>query len=67
MQWTEILMSAALDAVLNNQLLGNKATALHGLPLSTLKDRLSGRVTHGESQVISHTQLSRRKRNLQIT
>ena len=47
MQWTETLMSAALYAVLNNQLLGNKATALHGVPLSTLKDRLSGRVTHG--------------------
>ena len=42
MQWTETLMSAALDAVLNNQLLGNKAAALHGVPLSTLKDRLSG-------------------------
>ena len=40
-------MSAALDAVLNNHLSGNKATALHGVPLSTLKDRLSERVTHG--------------------
>ena len=47
MQWTETLMSAALDAVLNNHLSGNKHTALHGVPLSTLKDRLSGRVTHG--------------------
>ena len=42
MQWTETLMSAALDAVLNNHLSRNKATALHGVPLSTLKDRPSG-------------------------
>ena len=33
MQWTETLMLAALDVVLNNHLSTNKATALHGVPL----------------------------------
>ena len=47
MQWTESQMSAALDAVLNNHLSGNKAAALHEVPPSTLKDRLSGRMIHG--------------------
>ena len=47
MQWTESQMSAALDAVLNNHLSGNKTAALHGVPPSTLKDRLSGCVIHG--------------------
>ena len=47
MQWTESQMLAALDAVLNKHLSGNKAAALHGVPPSTLKDRLSGRVVHG--------------------
>ena len=47
MQWTESQMLKTLDAVLNKHLSGNKAVALHGVPLSTLKDRLSGRVVHG--------------------
>ena len=47
LQWTESQMTAALDSVLNKHLSGNKAAALHGVPPSTLKDRLSGRVTHG--------------------
>ena len=46
MNWTERQMLAVLHAVLNNHLLGNKAAALHGVPLSTLKDRLSGYVIH---------------------
>ena len=47
MQWTESQMLAVLDAVLNKHLSGNKATALHGVPPSTLKDRLSEHVMHG--------------------
>ena len=39
-------MSAELDAILNNHLWGNKATALHGVPLPILKDRLSGCMIH---------------------
>ena len=45
MNWTESQMSAALHA---NHLSGNIAAALHGVPLSTLKDRLSGCVIHGQ-------------------
>ena len=36
------LTLAALDVVLNKHLPGNKAAAIHGVPLLTLKDRLSG-------------------------
>ena len=42
MNWTETQMSAALHAILNIHLSGNKAAALHGVQPSTLKDRLSG-------------------------
>ena len=48
MQWTESQMLAVLDAVINKHLLGNKAAVLHGVPPSTLKDRLSRRVVHGQ-------------------
>ena len=48
MNWTESQMLATLHAVLNNHLLGNKAAALHGVPLSTLKDRFSGCVICGQ-------------------
>lgn len=40
-------MLAAMDSVLKKGLSGNKAADLHGVPRSTLKDRLSGRVIHG--------------------
>ena len=40
-------MVGALDAVLNKDLSANKATKLYGVPPSTLKDGLSGRVVHG--------------------
>ena len=41
-------MSAALNAVFAKHLASNKATAMHGVPLSTLKDGLSGRMVHGQ-------------------
>ena len=47
-QWTEDQMLAALDAVIKDGLSGNRAAVLHGVPPSTLKDRLSGRVVHGK-------------------
>ena len=47
-QWTEDQMLAALDAVIKDGLSGNRAAILHGVPPSTLKDRLSGRVVHGK-------------------
>ena len=67
MQWTETLMSATLHAVLNNYLSRNKATALHGVPSSTLKDRLSGRVPHGRKPGHKPYITEQEERNLQIT
>ena len=40
-------MLAALQSATTQGLSGNKAADLHGVPRSTLKDRLSGRVVHG--------------------
>ena len=34
-------------AAIKGNILANKAAILHGVPRSTLKDRLSGRVAHG--------------------
>ena len=45
-QWSEKLILTALDAVIKDGLSGNKAAILHGLPPSTLKNRLSGCVEH---------------------
>ena len=43
------MLSAAMQAVQSEQCGANKAARLHNVPLtSTLKDRLSGRVKHGE-------------------
>ena len=46
-QWTETQMLEALKSVQKDGLSGNMAADLHGVPRSTLKDRLSGRVRHG--------------------
>ena len=46
-QWTVEQMDVALYSVTYDGLSGNKAADLHGVPRSTLKDRLSGRVKHG--------------------
>ena len=40
-------MLAAISSVQDDGLSGNQAVDLHGVPRSTLKDRLSGRVIHG--------------------
>ena len=45
-QWTEEQMLSAIDTV-RNGMTANKAAIMHGIPRSTLKDRLSGRVHHG--------------------
>ena len=46
-QWTDEQMLAAIESVQTDHMSGNKAADLHGVPRSTLKDRLSGRVSHG--------------------
>ena len=45
-EWTEKQMQAALDDV-KRGVSGNRAADFNGIPRSTLKDRLSGRVVHG--------------------
>ncbi len=46
-QWSDASMLAAMEAVSNGTMSINKAALLHGVPKTTLKDRLSGRVVHG--------------------
>ena len=46
-QWSNISMQAAMKAVSDDGMSINKAAVLHGVPKTTLKDRLSGRVVHG--------------------
>ena len=45
-QWTEDSMTAALEAVKDGQGVTDAARS-HGVPKSTLYDRVTGRVTHG--------------------
>ena len=40
-------MLATMEAVKDETVSINKSALLHGVPLTTLKDRLSGRVKHG--------------------
>lgn len=40
-------MKAAMEAAIGNSMSINKAALLYGVPITTLKDRLSGRVVHG--------------------
>ena len=47
-QWSEKEMTDALESVTSGQAISiNRAAADHGVPPSTLKNRLSGRVIHG--------------------
>ena len=47
-QWTEEQMVAAMEAVANGTAPSiNRAAKDHGIPPTTLKDRISGRVVHG--------------------
>ena len=46
-QWSDVQMEGALENVIKDGLSQNRAADLHGVPRSTLKDRLSGRVVHG--------------------
>ncbi len=46
-QWSEDSMKAAIKAVQDGLTSINRAADEHGVPRTTLKDRLSGRVVHG--------------------
>ena len=47
-QWTNIQMEKAMEAVMSGGGI-NRAAMEHGVPRTTLKDRLSGRVDHGDN------------------
>ena len=47
--WTNEQMEAAMLSVGNGEMSANKTADLHGVPRSTLKDRLNGRVEHGRN------------------
>ena len=47
-QWTEQQMLAAIMMAENGEVSANQAADVHGVPRSTLKGRLKGRVTHGK-------------------
>ena len=46
-QWSDASMKEAMKAVHNGKMPINHAALEHGVPPTTLKDRLSGRVKHG--------------------
>jgi len=46
-QWTEQQMLDTIESATAGGMSGNKAAAKHGIPPSTLKDRLSRHVKHG--------------------
>lgn len=48
-QWTDEQMTSALAAA-SKGMSANKAATVCGIPKSTLKDRLSGRVVHGRNR-----------------
>ena len=45
-EWTEQQMLAAITMAKNGEVSATQAADEHGVPRSTLKDRLKGRVTH---------------------
>lgn len=46
-KWTDEAMRAAMNAVQKEGIGRNIAADLHGVPRTTLKDRLNGHVVHG--------------------
>ena len=48
-QWTETSMIRAIEGVKLGEMSANKAAKEFDVPLTTLKDRISGRVRHGRN------------------
>ena len=46
-QWSDEAMMQALEAVRSGRMGTNQAARDHGVPCTTLKDRVAGRVKHG--------------------
>ena len=45
--WSDEQMRRAMEAVMNGELGINRSAIQYGVPKTTLKDRISGRVQHG--------------------
>lgn len=45
--WSDVSMAGAMQAVIEGRMGVNRAAEEHGVPKTTLKDRLAGRVEHG--------------------
>ena len=48
-KWSPEQMTAAMDSALSGNMSINQAALFHGVPRSTLEDRLSERVQHGKN------------------
>ena len=46
-QWTDEQMRHAMEAVMSGELGVNRSALQHGVPRTTLKDRIAGRIQHG--------------------
>lgn len=46
-QWHDTSMAAAMEAMKKGSMSMNKTALLHGVPRSSLQDRLTGKVVHG--------------------
>ena len=60
-QWSDVQMEAALESVIKDGLSQNRAADLHGVPRSTLKDRLMVELFMALILVLSHTCLLQKK------
>ena len=47
LQWSNISMETAMEAVMNGKTSINKTAVMYNVPCTSLKDRLSGKVVHG--------------------
>ena len=45
--WSDVSMLRAMEAVKDGSMVVNRAALEHGVPRTSLKDRLAGRVIHG--------------------
>ena len=63
-QWSDESMLQAIEAVRSGMMGTNQAARAHGVPPTTLKDRLAGRVKHGTRPGPPPTLLPRKRMNL---
>ena len=65
-QWTNEQMKSVMEAVETTTCGVNEAARVYGVPATTLKDRISGRVKHGTKSGPPKYQMMTKRKNLQI-